>query len=124
MGSYQDRKDIDNLYDELYDRTDGSLTVVRFIESSPYRSISSDEYNSDKGTIDAIIDYYGVTEIRDIQSDVDIIKNNIYNYVYPIGTVYQTTDSTFKPKDEFGGNWTLIDSTDNIYKWERVSEAE
>ena len=124
MGDYQDRKDIDNLYDELYDRTSGSLTVLKFDENSPYRNITHKGDGSDIGTIDALIGYYGITTINDIRTDVDIIKNNIYNYIYPIGTVYQTTDGDFDPKDEFGGNWTLINSTDNIYKWERVSEAE
>lgn len=124
MGDYQDRKDIDNLYDELYDRTSGSLTVLKFDENSPYRNITYKGDGSDIGTIDAIIGYYGITTINDIGTDVDIIKNNIYNYIYPVGTVYQTTDSTFNPNNEFDGNWTLINSTDNIYKWERVSEAE
>ena len=124
MGDYQDRKDIDNLYDELYDRTSGSLTVLKFDENSQYRNITYKGDGSDIGTIDALIGYYGITTINDIRTDVDIIKNNIYNYIYPIGTVYQTTDGDFDPKDEFGGNWTLINSTDNIYKWERISEAE
>ena len=119
MGSYQDRKDIDNLYDELYDPTSGLLNVLRFKEDTPYRNIATELDGSDAGTIDAIIDFYGITGIKNIKSDVDIIKNNLYDYIYPIGTVYMTTDSDFKPKDEFGGNWTLIDSTDNIYKWER-----
>ena len=62
MGNYQDRKDIDRLYDELYSQFDGSLNVVKFKDNSPYKNISYDMDGDDMGTIDAILDYYGLTE--------------------------------------------------------------
>ena len=62
MGNYQDRKDIDRLYDELYSRDDGSLNVVKFKDDSPYKNISYDMDGNDRGTIDAILNYYGLTD--------------------------------------------------------------
>lgn len=62
MGNYQDRKDIDRLYDELYSRDDGSLNVLKFKDESPYKNISYDMDGNDRGTIDAILNYYGLTE--------------------------------------------------------------
>lgn len=57
---YQNRRDIDKIYDDLYSQINGSLNVLKFKENSPYRNISSKD--GDIGTIDAIIDYYGLTE--------------------------------------------------------------
>lgn len=57
---YQNRRDIDKIYDDLYSQITGSLNVLKFKENSPYRNISSKE--GDIGTIDAIIDYYNLTE--------------------------------------------------------------
>ena len=57
---YQNRRDIDKIYDDLYSQINGSLNVLKFKEGSQYKNISSEE--GDIGTIDAIIDYYGLTE--------------------------------------------------------------
>lgn len=61
MDEYQNRRDIDKIYDDLYDQINGSLNVLTFMENSPYKNVASKEDGSDRGTIDAIIDYYGLT---------------------------------------------------------------
>ena len=32
----------------------------------------------------------------------------IYDLIYPIGSIYQTTDKDFDPATKFGGNWNRI----------------
>ena len=57
-----------------------------------------------------------VGEISAAGTDYDAIINK----VYPVGTVYETTDSTFDPAITFGvGTWSLISGTS--YKWERTA---
>lgn len=34
----------------------------------------------------------------------------IFNYVYPVGSYYETSDSSFNPNDSFVGEWTLEES--------------
>ncbi len=61
MDEYQNRRDIDKIYDDLYDQINGSLNVLTFMEDSPYRNVASRDDGKDRGTIDAIIDYYDLT---------------------------------------------------------------
>lgn len=41
-------------------------------------------------------------------SDTKLSKSQILDLFYPIGTIYQTTDSTFDPADKWGGTWEYI----------------
>ena len=111
---YQNRRDIDKIYDDLYD-TSRSLNAVTFGKNSKYRDITSDTKATNDGTIDAIIEYFGLESLNQkFESVIDRI--------YPIGTVYHTTDSEFNPNDNFVGVWVLIEDTN--YEWERISETE
>jgi len=33
------------------------------------------------------------------------VLDNIYAYIYPLGTIYSTTNSSFSPDEAFGGTW-------------------
>ena len=62
---YQLRKDIDKVLSDLYDYNEG-LKVPLFKEGSPLKYISTqsdEEEQRDAGTIDAILEYYGLIDI-------------------------------------------------------------
>lgn len=138
MSEYQNRVDIDKIYDEFYDYT-GKTRVVVFLENSKYRSISTraidDDGNTDAGTIDALMDYYGLDSVSSnltaLSNTVDELSNtvngfisSIFDIIYPVGTLYHTTKSDFNPNDSFDGLWNKISEDNNIYVWERVIETE
>jgi hypothetical protein len=52
--------------------------------------------------------------------DIDEKVNNLFNLIFPIGSVYKTTDSTFDPNNYFNGTWTAI-SEDTIVAWAEMS---
>ena len=122
----QNRKDIDFIFDEFYSKTLGLPKMVRIKDESPYWNIGDTE--DDRGTIDALFQYYGLDTIRGDLNNVAVDLNNlptiIFNLIYPIGTVYRTTKRSFNPNTELQGLWELIDDTDNIYLWERVNDTE
>ena len=124
MSEYQNRVDIDKIYDEFYDYT-GKTRVVVFLEGSKYRSISTraidDDGNTDAGTIDALMDYYRLDTVAD---RLDELSSSIIDIVYPVGTLYHTTNDSFDPNTTFGGVWNKISEDNNIYIWERVIETE
>lgn len=144
MSEYQNRKDIDKIFDDFYEYRD-KTKVVCFKNDSVYRSISTElnEDKSDDGTIDAIMEYYRLNTVADtvdgLSNTTDdlttglstlvgtvntLIETAIYDLIYPIGSVYQTTDDSFNPNTAFNGLWENIsEENDEIYKWERVSEA-
>lgn len=41
-------------------------------------------------------------------NDTKLSKSQILDMFYPVGTIYQTTDSTFDPEDKWGGTWEYI----------------
>ncbi len=121
MSEYQNRVDIDKIYDEFYDYT-GKTRVVVFLEGSKYRvSSETDPEKDNSGTIDGIIEYYRLHEVAD---RLDELSSSIIDMVYPIGTLYQTTDNSFDPNITFGGVWENISNANSIYVWERVIETE
>lgn len=57
---------------------------------------------------------------RDKSFEVD--GKTVFEMVYPIGSVYLTTDSTFTPGAEFGGTWNqLTSSISGVAMWERTA---
>lgn len=60
-------------------------------------------------------------DIYNIDSgDLALVRTDgLFNLIYPVGSLYRTVSSTFNPSKSFGGNWVMIDSTNNIYTWER-----
>ena len=70
MGNlHQTRRDIDKLYYDLYNQIDGSLNLVGYRDGSTLRNVHSkidtEGKPTDKGTIDALFDYYHLTELYD-----------------------------------------------------------
>ena len=52
--------------------------------------------------------------------DIDEKVNNLFDLIFPVGSVYKTTDSTFDPNNYFNGTWTAIDE-DTIVAWAEMS---
>ena len=49
----------------------------------------------------------------DVDSIMGAIKNQLYEKVYPVGSVYMTSDDNFNPAEVFGGTWHHV--TDDVY---------
>lgn len=49
----------------------------------------------------------------DVDSIMDAIKDQLYEKVYPVGSVYMTSDDNFNPAEVFGGTWHHV--TDDVY---------
>lgn len=49
----------------------------------------------------------------DVDSIMGAIKDELYNKVYPVGSVYMTSDDNFNPEEAFGGTWHHV--TDDVY---------
>lgn len=49
----------------------------------------------------------------DVDSIMGAIKNQLYEKVYPVGSVYMTSDDNFNPEAVFGGTWHHV--TDDVY---------
>lgn len=46
--------------------------------------------------------------------------NNIFDTFYPVGSYYETSDSTFDPNTAWGGTWQK-DTTSSPYRWHRTA---
>lgn len=49
----------------------------------------------------------------DVDSIMGAIKDQLYEKVYPVGSVYMTSDDNFNPAEVFGGTWNHV--TDDVY---------
>lgn len=49
----------------------------------------------------------------DVDSIMGAIKDQLYGKVYPVGSVYMTSDDNFNPEEVFGGTWHHV--TDDVY---------
>lgn len=49
----------------------------------------------------------------DVDSIMGVIKDQLYEKVYPVGSVYMTSDDNFNPAEVFGGEWHHV--TDDVY---------
>lgn len=52
--------------------------------------------------------------------DIDEKVNSLFDLIFPVGSVYKTTDSTFNPNNYFNGTWTAINE-DAIVAWAEMS---
>lgn len=49
----------------------------------------------------------------DVDSIMNAIKDQLYEKVYPVGSVYMTSDDNFNPAEVFGGTWHHV--TEDVY---------
>lgn len=49
----------------------------------------------------------------DVDSIMGAIKDQLYKKVYPVGSVYMTSDDNFNPAEVFGGEWHHV--TEDVY---------
>lgn len=49
----------------------------------------------------------------DVDSIMNAIKDQLYSKVYPVGSVYMTSDDNFNPEEVFGGTWHHV--TEDVY---------
>lgn len=49
----------------------------------------------------------------DVDSIMNTIKDQLYEKVYPVGSVYMTSDDNFNPAEVFGGTWHHV--TEDVY---------
>lgn len=49
----------------------------------------------------------------DVDSIMNAIKDQLYEKVYPVGSVYMTSDDNFNPGEVFGGTWHHV--TEDVY---------
>lgn len=49
----------------------------------------------------------------DVDSIMNAIKDQLYKKVYPVGSVYMTSDDNFNPEEVFGGTWHHV--TEDVY---------
>lgn len=49
----------------------------------------------------------------DVDSIMNSIKDQLYEKVYPVGSVYMTSDDNFNPAEVFGGTWHHV--TEDVY---------
>lgn len=49
----------------------------------------------------------------DVDSIMGVIKDQLYEKVYPVGSVYMTSDDNFNPEEVFGGTWRHV--TEDVY---------
>lgn len=49
----------------------------------------------------------------DVNSIMNAIKDQLYQKVYPVGSVYMTSDDNFNPEEVFGGTWHHV--TEDVY---------
>ena len=52
--------------------------------------------------------------------DIDEKVNNLFDLIFPVGSIYKTIDSTFDPNNYFNGTWEQINE-DTIVAWAEMS---
>lgn len=52
--------------------------------------------------------------------DIDEKVNNLFDLIFPTGSVYKTTDNTFDPNNYFNGTWEQINE-DTVVAWAEMS---
>ena len=66
----------------------------------------------------------GKIELNCNNLELNSTSTNIYNYIYPIGSVYMTINDGVNPAINFGGTWEQIGDISveqPIYAWKRTS---
>lgn len=49
------------------------------------------------------------TQIKQNADDIEEINTTLFNLIYPIGSIYETSDAAFDPNTSFGGTWIKIE---------------
>lgn len=100
-------------------RTDRAA-YTRYAEPFPPASWSSDEkrYHGELMQLfDIIFNWRGRLRADDIAGAE---RRILLLQAWPVGSVYSTT-STADPGTTLGGEWTKLDETDGISRWERTA---
>ena len=61
----------------------------------------------------------GLISAATIESET--LKSLILDTIYPIGTIYCTTNNAFNPTDAWGGTWSALNSNTGEYRWNRIA---
>ena len=43
--------------------------------------------------------------MADIDTNLNLVELNLWKMIYPVGCLFETTDSAFNPQTHFGGTW-------------------
>lgn len=44
--------------------------------------------------------------MSDIDTNLNLVELNLWKTIYPVGCLFETTDSAFNPQTHFGGTWS------------------
>lgn len=51
-----------------------------------------------------------ISDIELFKNTFEEFKNNLFNSIFPIGSIYTTSDDAFNPNSVFGGTWERVDN--------------
>ena len=118
--------DSENTYFE-FEVTSGDKHMEFYLDSNGW---TRDEYSASaipiarrisKFNSDARINSMDMTssEIEDFVEDLDMGASGLLNMFYPVGSYYETSDSTFDPNVRWGGTWVqdtqIYEKKTNLY---------
>lgn len=93
----------------------GSSEGLEFVRSNAYAlDWDGNLYLKGGVYVNCNADSTGGTKLSfDVDSIMGAIKDQLYEKVYPVGSVYMTSDDNFNPAEVFGGTWHHV--TDDVY---------
>lgn len=115
-GGYQHTQGKFNIIDEANKYADIVGNGTDILERSNAYALDWDGNLYLKGGVyvNCNADSTGGTKLSlDVDSIMGAIKNQLYEKVYPVGSVYMTSDDNFNPAEVFGGTWHHV--TDDVY---------
>lgn len=118
-GEYQHVQGKHNVVDEANKFADivgnGSSEGLETVRSNAYAlDWDGNLYLKGGVYVNCNADSTGGTKLSlDVDSIMDAIKDQLYEKVYPVGSVYMTSDDNFNPAEVFGGTWHHV--TDDVY---------
>lgn len=48
-----------------------------------------------------------IQDIETLQTNLNLVQSELWKTIYPVGCLFETTDSAFNPQTHFGGTWSL-----------------